>query len=188
MKNLINQESKYIIGDNIYLRPIKMKDIANGWMEWINDADLVDGLFGGFPVTEPELKNYFKLQRLPHSVMFAICKLKDNTYIGNGRLSQLDWINRECVYGRLIGNKKAQGKGYGSEALILLLRYAFSVLGMNRVYSSAVVTNKSSIKSNIKIGMTKEGIFREASYKKGKFYDRIAFSFLAREFYKIYGK
>ena len=54
---------------------------------------------------------------------------------------------------------------------------------MNRVYSSAVITNKISIRSNLKIGM-KRGYFKEASYKNGKFLDRVAFAFLAKDFLK----
>lgn len=188
MKKNIIKEAKYLKGDKVYLRHIKKTDLENGWLDWVNDQESIDGLFSGFPVSEKELKDYFKLQKLPYSVMFAICKNEDGMYIGNGRLSQIDWVNKECVYGRLIGEKNLKGKGFGSEALILLLRYAFSVLGMNRVYSSAVITNKISIRSNLKIGMKKEGIFKEASYKNGKFVDRVAFAFLAKDFFKRYGK
>ena len=188
MKKNTIKEAKYLKGDKVYLRHIKKTDLKNGWLDWVNDQESIDGLFSGFPVSEEELKNYFKLQKLPYSVMFAICKNEDGMYIGNGRLSQIDWVNKECVYGRLIGEKNLKGKGFGSEALILLLRYAFSVLGMNRVYSSAVITNKISIRSNLKIGMKKEGIFKEASYKNGKFVDRVAFAVLAKDFFKRYGK
>ena len=59
---------------------------------------------------------------------------------------------------------------------------------MNRVYSSAVITNKISVRSNLKIGMKKEGIFKEASFKNGKFVDRVAFAFLAKDFFKRYGR
>ena len=98
--------------------------------------------------------------------MFAICIKKNNKYIGNIRLSSIDFVNKSCTFGRLIGDKNSQGKGYGSEALILVLRYAFETLGMNRVYSAIAKENNASFKSNIKVGMKKEGLLKEALFKK----------------------
>ena len=119
--------------------------------------------------------------------MFAIC-LKDNDqYIGNARLGNIDWVNKCSTYGRLIGKEDFKNRGLGSEALILLLKYGFKNLGLNRIASSALSTNIISIKSNLKIGMKKEGILREASFKNGKFVDRIQLSMISKDFFKIYG-
>ena len=139
----------------VYLRNIKRSDIDNGWLKWINDSEALDNLFATFPLHEEDLKNYLRLQKLPHSVMFAICLKDNNEYIGNARLGNIDWINKCSTYGRLIGEKKYKNKGLGSEALVLLLKYGFKTLGLNRIASSALITNKISIKSNIKIGMKK---------------------------------
>ena len=182
------RDAQFIVGKKVYLRPLKKTDIKQGWLDWINDPNSLDNLFGAFPVSEKDLKNYFDAQKLPESAMFGICTVKDNLYIGNARLSRIDWINKCCIYGRLIGNEDYKNKGYGSEALVLLLRYGFETLGLNRIYSSAIVTNKASIKSNLKVGMKKEGIFREASFKDGRFIDRLALSFLAKDFFKKYGQ
>ncbi len=179
-----NKEKTY----KVYLRQIKKKDINNGWLDWINDSAALDNLFATYPINEKDLINYFKLQKLPHSIMFAICLKENNKYIGNARLGNIDWVNKCSTYGRLIGDKKYKGKGLGSEALILLLRYGFQTLGLNRIASSALATNKISIKSNLKIGMVKEGILKEASFKNGKFVDRIQLSMIAKNFFKRYGK
>ncbi len=172
----------------VYLREIRKSDIKNGWLDWINDKASLDNLFSSYPINEKDLYNYFKLQKFPNSVMFAICLKENNQYIGNARLSNIDWVNKSASYGRLIGGNKHKGKGYGSEALILLLRYGFKTLGLNRISSSAIITNKSSIKSNLKIGMVKEGILKEASFKNGKYFHRIQFSMLAKNFIKKYEK
>ena len=74
----------------------------------------------------------------------------------------------------------------GSEALVLLLKYGFKTLGLNRIASSALITNKISIKSNIKIGMKKEGILRKASFKNGKYIDRVQLSMLKTDYEKLY--
>lgn len=172
----------------VYLRNIKKSDINNGWLDWINNLDALDNLFATFPITEKDLKNYFNLQKLPNSIMFAICLKENDEYIGNARLGNIDWINKCSTYGRLIGEKKYKSIGLGSEALILLLNYGFRTLGLNRIASSALVTNKISIKSNLKIGMKKEGILRKASFKNGRYVDRLQLSMLRTDYEKKYKK
>ena len=172
----------------VYLRQIEKKDIKDGWLNWINDSGALDNLFATFPVNEKDLKNYFNLQKLPNSIMFAICLKENDKYIGNARLGNIDWINKCSTYGRLIGEEKYKNKGFGSQALILLLRYGFITLGLNRIASSALITNTISIKSNLKIGMKKEGILRQASFKNGKFVDRVQLSMLSDDFKKLYGR
>ena len=172
----------------VYLRQIEKKDIKEGWLNWIDDSGALDNLFATFPVNEKDLKNYFNLQKLPNSIMFAICLKENDKYIGNARLGNIDWINKCSTYGRLIGAEEYKNKGLGSEALILLLKYGFKTLGLNRIASSALATNIISIKSNIKIGMKKEGILRQASFKNGKYIDRVQLSMLSKDFFKKYGK
>ena len=59
---------------------------------------------------------------------------------------------------------------------------------MNRVYSSIAKENNASFKSNIKVGMKKEGLLKEALFKNGKFIDEIIFSILSKDFFKKYKK
>ena len=79
-KNIKKKDTIFMEGKNIYLRPIKESDISNGWLKWINDPDLRYNFFGVFPISEKDLKNYFDTQKLPNSVMFAICERKSNNY------------------------------------------------------------------------------------------------------------
>ena len=99
------RDARFIVGKKVYLRPLKKTDVKQGWLDWINDPNSLDNLFGAFPVSEKDLKNYFNAQKLPESAMFGICTVKDNLYIGNARLSRIDWINKCCIYGRLIGHE-----------------------------------------------------------------------------------
>ena len=183
-----SKDVKFIVGKYVYLRPIAKSDIHKGWLKWINDPDLRTNLFGVFPVSDKDLKNYYDTQKLPESVMFAICVKKNNKYVGNIRLSSIDYIHKSCTYGRLIGDKNNRNKGYGTEELILAFRYGFETLGMHRIYSTAMSENKISISNNLKFGMRKEGIQKESILKKGKFVDEVMLSILAKDFFKKYGK
>jgi RimJ/RimL family protein N-acetyltransferase len=176
-----------IDGDRVYLRPIERADIDRGWLKWVNDHSLNQFLVGSFPVNRDALEQYYESSQPPGTAMFAIC-LKDNdTYIGNGRLSEIDWVHRSCKYGRLIGDSQYRARGYGSEALVLLLRYGFHHLGMNRIFSAALSNNKASITSNEKTGMKREGIMRQALYKGGRFHDLVMLAMLRSDFDELHG-
>ena len=59
--------------------------------------------------------------------MFAVRLLENNELLGNIGFNSLDIINRNGALGVLIGNPRHQRKGYGAEALKLILDYGFSL-------------------------------------------------------------
>ena len=176
-----------MVGERVYLRPIERDDLDRGWLKWINDHRLTQFLEGSFPVNRESLERYYEASQPPDAFMFAICLNEDDTYIGNARLGEVSWLHRTCKYGRLIGEAKYRTRGYGSEALILLLRYGFHHLGMNRIYSAAYADNEISLASNKKVGFKREGVMREASYKDGRFHDLVMLAMLRSEFDELHG-
>ena len=60
-----------------------------------------------------------------------------------------------------------QGKGYGYETLILLTKYIFEELNMNRIFVNILEYNECSMSLFEKIGFVREGIQRKAIYKNG---------------------
>ena len=176
-----------MIGERIYLRPIERADIDDGWLDWINDHTLNQYLAGSFPVNRDSLERYYEASQPPGVTMFAICLQENDQYIGNARLSGIDLVHRNCMYGRLIGEAESRTKGYGSEALILLFRYGFHHLGMNRIYSTAFADNEVSLASNKKVGLRIEGTVRQGMFKDGRFHDLVMLSMLRSEFDELYG-
>lgn len=178
-----------LIGEKVYLRPLELEDIDRGWLEWITDPRISGNLnIGGrYPTTREDLEQYYHKSKPPNAVMFAICDKEDDHYIGNARLSGIDWQHRKCAYGRLIGDLDYHGKGFGTDALILILRYAFINLGMNRVYTVVFADNEASIQSNEKVGMKCEGVERQSIFKNGRYRDIIMFAMLREEFDQLYG-
>ncbi len=141
----------------------------------------------GFPVNRMSLEKYFEASQPPDCVMFAVCEQETDRHIGNARLSQIDWHRRIALYGRIIGPADYRGRGFGSDALIQLLRYGFHQLGLNRIWSAAVVENEISLGSNDKVGMTREGILRDFFYIGGRFRDGVALAMLRADFDRLYG-
>jgi [ribosomal protein S5]-alanine N-acetyltransferase len=176
-----------LIGNDVYLRPVERADIDRGWHDWVNDPFVTHGLQGYFPTSREGIESYYEASKPPHAALFAICMKEDDTYIGNARLGEFDWINRVCIYGRLLGNRDYQGHGYGTEVLILLLRYGFHILGFNRIWSAAVSANKVSLASNDRVGMLREGIQRQSIFKNGEFVDGVVLAMLREGFDEKHG-
>ena len=176
-----------ITGNKVYFRPLEKEDIQKGWHDWINDHEATGGLAGAFPVTREDLESYYENNKPPSSVMFAICDIEADEYIGNCRLGSINWVDRNCTYGRLIGNPKYRGKGIGTEVLELMFRYGFHYLGMERIWSGAVSCNHISIRNNEKFGMKVEGIQRKTVFRNGQYYDSVMLAMLRDEFDEKYG-
>ncbi len=176
-----------VFGEKVYLRPIEKDDIDCGWLDWINDRAINRHLASTLPVTRESLERYWEISQPPNAAMFAICLAEDDTYIGNARLSEIDWVSRKAKYGRIIGDAQHRGRGLGSEALILLLRYGFHNLGLNRIYSSAIIENEVSLASNDKVGMSREGILRQEILRDGQFFDAVYLAMLREDFDRLHG-
>lgn len=176
-----------MIGERVHLRGIEPEDIDRGWFDWINDITLNQFIETPYPRSRQDLVEYIAACQPPNNMLFAVCANEDGTYIGNARLAQIDAVNRVAGYGRLIGHPDYRGKGYGTEALVLLMRYAFHHLGLNRVQGGPIIGNDRSIRSNEKAGMTIEGIMRQRFWKNGTFYDARLVSMLREDFDRIHG-
>jgi RimJ/RimL family protein N-acetyltransferase len=76
----------------------------------------------------------------------------------------------------MIGDKKSWNRGYGTEAMQLVIDYAFNTLNLNRVYSTTIIDNKGAIKSSEKVGMEREGLFKQFRFINGKFTDVVQYA------------
>jgi ribosomal-protein-alanine N-acetyltransferase len=79
-------------------------------------------------------------------------------------------------------NKAYHGQGYATEAASALLQYAFAELKLHRVISVCQPENTASYRVMEKIGMRREGWFRQcAQGRDGKWWDEYFYAVLAEE-------
>jgi RimJ/RimL family protein N-acetyltransferase len=81
----------------------------------------------------------------------------------------------------IVGDERDRAKGLGSEAIRVILRYAFEDSGLHRVGLSVFEFNEPAISAYEKLGFKKEGRLRQALRRDEKFYDAILMSILAPE-------
>ena len=115
------------------------------------------------------------------TVAFGIRTVDKGALIGTTGLYEIEWANGVGWLGIGIGERAYWGKGYGSEALTLLLQYAFRELNFHRVQLTVVDYNKRAIAVYEKLGFKHEGVFREFGQRDGERYDMHLYGLLRSE-------
>lgn len=176
-----------MVGGKLYLRPLLKSDITERYLSWLNDAEVTRYIETGlFPVTEKDLEEFYKKILVSKTdIMFAIIDKKHDLHIGNIKLGGINWVHRFADVGIIIGDKAYRGRGYGEEALRLLLGYAFNRLNLNKVILGAYATNLAALKSFKKVGFTIEGRIKKLFCNDGKYVDHVLMGILHSECNKI---
>jgi RimJ/RimL family protein N-acetyltransferase len=112
---------------------------------------------------------------------FGIRTLADDRLIGNLDLTIPDWSHRDGWIGIAIGERADWNHGYGSEAMRLLLRFAFAELNLFRVTLSVFGYNPRAIHVYEKLGFVEEGRQRDRLRRDGQLYDLIIMGLLRSE-------
>lgn len=90
-------------------------------------------------------------------------------------------VNNHCELGIGIGDKEYWGKGYGTEAVNMLLEWAFVHRNMNRVFLSTISNNERAIACYKKCGFQAEGRLRQHAWNRGQYVDLIYMGILKSE-------
>ena len=186
-----NSEKKYLkklTGDNIYLSPISFDDVEE-YAEMVNDIKVSVGLgyLSYTNIIDFESEKEFLIS-VKKEKMFAVRLLENDELLGNIGFNSLDIINRNGALGVLIGNPKYQRKGYGTEALKLILDYGFSFLNLRNISLSVFEYNEPAYNLYKKVGFKEAGRLRKAVEIMGKTYDVIIMDMLKEEFQSVYIK
>lgn len=102
--------------------------------------------------------------------------------IGDVALQDIDWQNRSCSLGMGMAKIENRNRGYGKQAVKLMLEYAFNNLGLERVTASTLDINISAQKSLEKLGFTLEGRERKAVIIGGARRDRLSYAMLREDY------
>ena len=113
---------------------------------------------------------------------FNIRTLTDDRFVGFVGLWVRNWASADGRVGIGIGEAADRGRGFGTEAMQLVLRYAFAELGLARVSLEALAENRRAIRSYEKAGFTLEGAQREWDRRDGRRTDVVNMGILSDEF------
>jgi UDP-4-amino-4,6-dideoxy-N-acetyl-beta-L-altrosamine N-acetyltransferase len=154
-------------------------------VNWRNNPVISNMLFDRGTFTLAKQKAWYEIIKKDKSTkQFIIVENKTKKPIGAINLSKIDYINMHCDWGFYIGEPQYRMGGYAVEAEYLILKYAFGVLGMNKVYCQTISSNYKVINAHSKFGFKTDGILRKHYKENGSFSNVVIMSILKDEFKK----
>jgi RimJ/RimL family protein N-acetyltransferase len=116
---------------------------------------------------------------------FSICILEDDRFIGFIGLDGNIYAHGEAFVGIGIGERDCWSKGYGTDAMQVILRFAFRELNLRRVALNTFEYNPRAVRSYEKAGFVHEGRVREYLWREGRRWDLIFMGILREEWFAL---
>lgn len=164
-------------GEHIYLRGLEPEDL-DFLYKLENDPEIWEISGTTSPYSKHVLKLYLENVHKDiyevKQLRLCICNLKGNV-LGLIDLFDFDPKNLRVGMGIIVSSKGDRNKGIGAEAIDILSKYTFSVLGMRQIYANVLEDNAPSIHLFSKLGFEKVGIKRDWIYSGGTFKNEILF-------------
>ena len=176
-------------GKRIYLGPVIKGDLPFLTVS-INDPDVNQFLTVFAPMTEYDEEKWFSSlsDRKPGDIVLAIRLKETNEIIGTQGLHHISFRDGTATMGYYIGRKDLWGKGYGTEAQMVLLEYAFNTLNLHKVSAEVYDFNPRSKRCLEKCGYVVEGLQKEHRYRNGRRVDCYLLAVFKRNFLPLWKK
>lgn len=175
-----------LVGKDVYLSPRSPED-AEQYTKWINDPAVSDGLGNTSHLISVEEEREY-LARRDTGLQFAIVRREDDDLLGSCGIDSIQPVHQCASVGVFIGEEENRGRGYGGQALSLLLDYCFDTLNLHSVSLSVFSFNERAIACYRRLGFREAGRQRENYFIRGQFYDRIMMDILRDEWVSRRGK
>lgn len=183
MKDTQARVIKFLQGESVYLRPIEKEDAENCYNSLFNaEVRRLTGTQKSFSRTNIDLF-IDKISQDDSRVDLIIALQENHQIIGDIVLMDIDFQNRNASIRVAINSEEYFGKGYGTEAMRLMLDYGFGVLNLHRIELEVFSFNERAIHTYEKLGFKREGLKRDYLYYDYKYHDAIIMSILQDEFH-----
>lgn len=111
----------------------------------------------------------------------AVIRCDDGVFVGDTALTDLDVDNESMDFRIAMASPALTGRGYGTEAILLVLGYAFEVVRLHRVQLEVYAFNERARRLYERCGFVAEGVRRDALRWDGERYDVVVMSVLRPE-------
>jgi RimJ/RimL family protein N-acetyltransferase len=172
-------------GEKVILRKLKTSD-AESIYKHINHKDIVRYTMNiPWPYTPEHAVQFIKISKKEYQkgngLNLGITLKEQDNVIGIMSFNKIDLKNKNAEVGYWLG-KEYWRKGVAKEALILILKYAFDELKLERIGSKVFHSNKASYGLLLRMGFKQEGVSRKDVFQNNKWYDHLMFGLLKEEF------
>jgi len=176
-----------ISGKNVRLRAIARSDLP-AFVDWLNDPEVRRNLSIYYPLSIEQEEKWYQ-DMLAHPVEEQPLSIEINkagkwVLVGDVGFINFDQHTRSAEIGIFVGKKGAWDKGFGTEAMRLMIGYGFNHLNLNRIFLRVFETNGRAIHCYEKAGFKHEGRLRQACFLDGEYKDVLMMSILKSELSK----
>jgi RimJ/RimL family protein N-acetyltransferase len=171
----------------VYLRALEQEDYEKSY-EWRQDEEIWKTVLSPRYYVSKYYEKKWTEERInnqQNNLTLVVCDRENGESIGFVHLTNIDYRNRKASFGKLIGEKQYWGKGYATEATMLMLYHGFYELGLERIEARQLIDNVASIKVNKKCGFQNEGVMRHGVLKSGEYRDLNVMSVLKDDYIRI---
>lgn len=140
--------------------------------------------------SEKRIKEYIEKNHVndsPQAFRFWIRTLAEDKLIGNVSLWVNSWTHSEAWVGITVGEREYWSKGYGTDAMRLIVRYGFVEINLRRISLGLNSYNQRALKSYEKVGFKMEGTMRGEGMRDGQRYDGYYMGILREEWLALAG-
>lgn len=166
-----------------YNEEINNTSLRNLYYKWLKDKNITR-FFGQHKFDNYETKDELinaSFERMTKDDCQGFFINKNERYLGTVKLG-IDFRNKRCEVGIMIGEADVWGKGIGTMAIKLALRYAFVNLKMHCVCGGTLEINKRMQRVFDKIGFKHDGLLRDVIIIDDKFVSNHRYSMLECEY------
>ncbi|NHJ85291.1 MAG: GNAT family N-acetyltransferase [Asgard group archaeon] len=178
-------------GKKVKLRSFELTDLDSIMRFW-NAIDLRRELGPVIPESREEraewIRKTWENRRKGTEYIFAIEELSTGEFLGHASLRNVRAINRTASVSIAIYDSNNRSKGFGTDAMILLLKIGFDYLNLHRIGLNVFETNPRAIHVYEKVGFTKVGIHRHTDFVEGSYVNDVAMDILEDEWREKYHK
>jgi RimJ/RimL family protein N-acetyltransferase len=176
------EEAPVLRGDAVVLAPVRDGDSAR-LLAWINERDDVLYSAAYHPVHQRSHEEWFdSIRQRPDVAIFGIRRRDDDELVGTCQLRGIDPVHRSAELLIRIGERGQRNRGYGEQAVRLLLAFGFRDLNLHRIQLQVFASNEAALRLYEKTGFVQEGRLRQAVHIDGRYVDVIAMGILREEF------
>ncbi len=182
----LDERDIFLRGTSIILKALSENDVLqSGWYGWFNSEEATEFVQQRyFPNTLQKQLDFYRsgIANSSTKIQLGIVPNGMDTIVGVVSLSNIDFLNRKAEFGIMIGDNAARGKGYGTEACLLIVKHGFERLSLNKIYLGVHAEHTAAIRSYEKVGFVQEGRLRQEMLTNGRYVDTVVMSILAEDF------
>ena len=166
-----------IAGEHVILRALEADDLERCY-KWMNDPNIVWTLKTRYPMAFHLEAEWLEeaVQPSADERHFAIERKDNRTHIGNASIHEIDWVSRAAWFGLFIGEPTAWNRGFGSDSIRTLMRFAFSEMNLRKLRINVFDYNERAKHVLENLGFVVEGKLTRDFFRDGQYHDIVIYS------------